>query len=432
MSAGASAQSTIFALSSGALPAAIAVIRVSGTAAGAALRQIAGRLPPARRAVTATLRDSDGAMLDRALVLWLPGPGTATGEDSAEFHLHGGRAVAAAVLSALAAVPGLRMAEPGEFTRRAFSNGRLDLAQAEGLADLLAAETEGQRRQALRLAEGGLGRRVGEWQARLLALSARIEAAIEFEEDEDDVPALSAADQRELDGLAQDLAAALAQPPAERLKDGVRIVVAGPTNAGKSSIINSLSGREVAIASAVAGTTRDIIEVPLTLNGMPCVLIDSAGLRRSAGKLEQIGIARAFAAIEDADLLLWLGKPEDCPRLHDIVQLHAKADLDKRAGAGAAGLPVSVITGEGLDALRSILAERVAALLPREDLIALNARHRQLIAESADELAAARQQDPLLAAEHLRNARTALDRITGRAGVEEMLDALFGRFCIGK
>ncbi|WP_420138583.1 tRNA uridine-5-carboxymethylaminomethyl(34) synthesis GTPase MnmE [Sphingomonas sp.] len=432
VSAGASAQSTIFALSSGALPAAIAVIRVSGTAAGAALRQIAGRLPPARRAVTATLRDSDGAMLDRALVLWLPGPGTATGEDSAEFHLHGGRAVAAAVLSALAAVPGLRMAEPGEFTRRAFSNGRLDLAQAEGLADLLAAETEGQRRQALRLAEGGLGRRVGEWQARLLALSARIEAAIEFEEDEDDVPALSAADQRELDGLAQDLAAALAQPPAERLKDGVRIVVAGPTNAGKSSIINSLSGREVAIASAVAGTTRDIIEVPLTLNGMPCVLIDSAGLRRSAGKLEQIGIARAFAAIEDADLLLWLGKPEDCPRLHDIVQLHAKADLDKRAGAGAAGLPVSVITGEGLDALRSILAERVAALLPREDLIALNARHRQLIAESADELAAARQQDPLLAAEHLRNARTALDRITGRAGVEEMLDALFGRFCIGK
>ncbi|WP_442679496.1 tRNA uridine-5-carboxymethylaminomethyl(34) synthesis GTPase MnmE [Sphingomonas sp. ASY06-1R] len=429
MTAGADAQSTIFALSSGALPAAIAVVRVSGIAAAQALRQLTGRLPPARRAVSATLRDTSGEMLDRALVLWLPGPGTATGEDIAEFHLHGGRAVTAAVLAALSEIPGLRMAEAGEFTRRAFANGRLDLAQAEGLADLLAAETESQRRQAVRLAEGGLGRLVAEWQARLLALSARIEAALEFEEEEDDVPALTAVEQALLAGLADDLALALVQPPAERLKDGVRIVVAGPTNAGKSSLINALAGRDVAIASAVAGTTRDIIEVPVVLNGMPCLLIDSAGLRNAGGKLEQIGIARARAAIDAADLILWLGRPEDCPRPEQAILLRAKADI---AAPQHEGLAISVVTGLGMAQLRGVLIERVKAMLPAAEAVALNARHRQLIAEAAAELNSATHQDPILIAEHLRNARIALDRITGRAGVEDMLDALFGRFCIGK
>lgn len=431
MSVGAEAQPTIFALSSGALPAAIAVVRISGAAAGAALTALAGRLPPPRRAVSATLHDEAGELLDRALILWLPGPATATGEDIAELHLHGGRAVVAAVLAALGALPGLRMAEAGEFTRRAFANGRLDLAQAEGLADLLSAETEGQRRQALRLAEGGLGRLVAGWQQRLLDLSARIEAAIEFGEEEEDVPGLGEAERTALRSLGQDLAASLTQPPAERLRDGVRIVVAGPPNTGKSSLINSLAGREAAIASPIAGTTRDIIEVPVNLAGMPCLLIDSAGLRASAGRVEQLGVARARAAIDTADLILWLGKSGDSPRPDVTMLINAKADLRARPGRGE-GIAVSALTGAGLPELEAELSRRVAALLPAADSVALNARHRALIGEAAAEIDAASQDDPIIVAEHLRHARLALDRITGRAGVEEMLDALFGRFCIGK
>lgn len=370
-------------------------------------------------------------MLDRALLLWLPGPATATGEDVAEFHLHGGRAVVASVLAALGSLPGLRMADPGEFTRRAFSNGKLDLAQAEGLADLLAAETEAQRRQALRQTEGGLGKLVGGWRERLLALAARVEAAIEFAEDEDDVPALGPADLAGIETLAAEMQTALAQPPAERLRDGVRIVVAGPTNAGKSSLINVLSGREAAIASPVAGTTRDLIEVPVSLAGMPCLLIDSAGLREAGGQVEQLGMARARAAIDAADLIVWLGPPEGCPDRARSILVHAKADLGKPRQA--ADVATSTMTGEGLDRLRDLLASRVKALLPPADAVALNARHRERIAEAVEELLAARGQgDVLFVAEHLRQARIALDRITGRAGVEEMLDALFGRFCIGK
>ena len=421
---------TIFALSSGALPAGIAVVRVSGPNAAQAIEKLAGNLPEPRRAVSATLR-WQGEMLDRALVLWLPGPGTATGEDISEFHLHGGRAVVAAVLAALAAQPGLRMAEPGEFTRRAFSNGKLDLAQAEGLADLLAAETEAQRRQALRQAEGGLGKLIGGWRERLLGLAARVEAAIEFAEDEDDVPALAAADLVGIGLLADDMAAALSQPPAERLRDGVRIVVAGPTNAGKSSLINILAGREAAIASPVAGTTRDLIEIPVAIAGMPCLLIDSAGLRDAGGHVEQIGMARARAAIEAADLILWLGPPAEVPDRDRSILVRTKADLGKMKGDG--DVATSTVTGEGLDQLRALLEARVRRLLPPADAIALNARHRERIGEAVTELhAAAAQSEVLFIAEHLRQARIALDRITGRAGVEEMLDALFGRFCVGK
>ncbi|HMI19933.1 MAG TPA: tRNA uridine-5-carboxymethylaminomethyl(34) synthesis GTPase MnmE [Sphingomonas sp.] len=426
------ARDTIFALSSGALPAGIAVVRVSGPRAADALQALAGRTTEARRAVTATLRDASGENLDRAVVLWLPGPGTATGEDIAEFHLHGGRAVVAAVLAALGALEGLRMAEPGEFTRRAFSNGRLDLAQAEGLADLLSAETEAQRRQALRLAEGGLGKLIGGWRERLLGLAARVEAAIEFAEDEDDVPSLGAAALDDLAYLGTEMQAALDQPPAERLRDGVRIVVAGPTNAGKSSLINILAGREAAIASPVAGTTRDLIEVPVSIAGMPCLLIDSAGLRESGGQVEQIGMARARAAIDSADLILWLGLPGDCPDRARSVLVQAKADLAAKSPAET-DVATSTVTGEGLDALRALLQARLRALLPPADAVALNARHRERIDEARREiLTAAERGDLLLVAEHLRQARVALDRITGRAGVEDMLDALFGRFCIGK
>jgi len=325
------------------------------------------------------------------------------------------------------------MAEPGEFTRRAFSNGKLDLAQAEGLADLLAAETEAQRRQALRQAEGGLGRLVGGWRERLLGLAARAEAAIEFAEDEDDVPALAPGDLAGMASLAADMEAALRQPPAERLRDGVRIVVAGPTNAGKSSLINVIAGREAAIASPIAGTTRDLIEIPLAIGDMPCLLIDSAGLREGGGQIEQIGMARARTAIESADLILWLGPPDRCPDRDRSILVQSKADLGKPPGGGTVDVATSTVTGEGLDALRGLLESRVRTLLPPADGIALNARHRERIAEAAEELrAAAGQYDILFAAEHLRQARIALDRITGRAGVEEMLDALFGRFCIGK
>jgi len=428
----AATRDTIFALSSGALPAGIAVVRVSGTRAGKALTMLAGRLPEPRRAVTATLRDSAGDMLDRALVLWLPGPATATGEDIAEFHLHGGRAVVAAVLAALGTLEGLRMAEPGEFTRRAFVNGRLDLTQAEGLADLLSAETDAQRRQALRLAEGGMGKLIDGWRARLLALSARVEAAIEFSEDEDDVPSIAPGDIADIQALAADMQAAIDRPPAERLRDGVRIVVAGPANAGKSSLINALAGREAAIASPIAGTTRDLIEVPLSIAGMPCLLIDSAGLRESGGHVEQIGMARARAAIDAADLILWLGLPEDCPDESRSILVRTKVDLARNVAAGG-HVATSVVTGEGLDALRQLIEVRIRSLLPPPDAVALNARHRERIGEALEELdAAAQQQDLLLMAEHLRQARIALDRIAGRAGVEEMLDALFGRFCIGK
>ena len=427
---GADARDTIFALSSGALPAGIAVVRVSGPHAAQGLENLAGSLPEPRRAVSATLR-WQGEMLDRALVLWLPGPGTATGEDIAEFHLHGGRAVVASVLDALGALPGLRLAEPGEFTRRAFSNGKLDLAQAEGLADLLAAETEAQRRQALRQAEGGLGKLVGGWRERLLGLAAKVEAAIEFAEDEDDVPALAPADLAGIGELAADMAAALAQPPAERLRDGVRIVVAGPTNAGKSSLINALAGREAAIASPVAGTTRDLIEIPVGIAGMPCLLIDSAGLREAGGHVEQIGMARARAAIDSADLILWLGSPAEAPDRDRTILVRAKADLGKSGGKG--DVATSTVTGEGLDQLRVLLEARICGLLPPADAIALNARHRERVGEAVAELRAAEAQtDILFIAEHLRQARIALDRVTGRAGVEEMLDALFGRFCVGK
>jgi tRNA modification GTPase len=422
---------TIFALSSGALPAGIAVVRVSGARAGEALATLAGRLPEARRAVTATLRDSASDMLDRALVLWLPGPATATGEDIAEFHLHGGRAVVAAVLAALGRLEGLRMAEPGEFTRRAFVNGRLDLTQAEGLADLLSAETDAQRRQALRLAEGGMGKLIDDWRARLLALSARVEAAIEFSEDEDDVPSIAPGDITDIQALAGDMRAAIDRPPAERLRDGVRIVVAGPANTGKSSIINALSGREAAIASPVAGTTRDLIEVPLAIAGMPCLLIDSAGLRGSGGHVERLGIARAHAAIESADLILWLGRPADCPDRARAILVRTKADLGRVKNQ--ADVATSTVTGEGLVALRALLEQRVRALLPPAEAVALNARHRAHIVEAEREIVAATEQDDLLlAAEHLRQACVALDRVSGRAGVEEMLDALFGRFCVGK
>lgn len=418
---------TIYALSSGAPPAAIALVRISGPRADAALEALAGLLPEPRRARLAMLRDGD-ELIDNALIIRFPGPASATGEDVAELHLHGGRSVVAAALAALGRIHGLRPAEAGEFTRRAFDNGRIDLAEAEGLADLIEAETEGQRRAALALAGGALSRQVGAWQARLLALAAQVEAALDFS-DEDDVAPLPADFAAALAALAGGLAGWLARPGAERLKDGVRVVIAGPPNAGKSSLLNALIGRDAAITSAMPGTTRDLIEAPTAIGGLPFLLIDTAGLRESDDSIEAIGVARAQASVEAADILLWLGDPAAAPE--GAIRVHSKADLGGEAGA--ADVSVSATTGAGLAALTRLLIQRSAALLPAQGEVALNARHRAALEAAQAALGeAVTTPDPIVTAEALRHARVELDRITGNGGVEDMLDALFGRFCIGK
>jgi tRNA modification GTPase len=422
---------TIFALSSGNPPAAIAVVRISGSRADAALQALIGTdLPSPRKTHLRTLR-WNGQTLDSALILRFPGPSSATGDDLVELHLHGGRAVVAAVLDALVAQPGLRPAEPGEFTRRAFENGRIDLAQAEGLSDLLRAETEHQRRAAMMLAEGGLTRIVDDLRRALLDASARVEAAIDFD-DEDDVqpwPERTAV----LGELAAQVDVHLSNPPAERLHDGIRVAIAGPPNAGKSSLINSLSSRDAAIVSPMAGTTRDVIEVPVRLRGLPLILTDTAGLRdQTDDSVEAIGIDRATRIVGAADVIVWLGDPAEVPDRPHVIAVRPKADLAP-AGHHDARLAVSAHTGEGLAGLLDRIEAEATALLPKPDTFALNQRQRACLADLSAELHnAAATSDLLLAAEHLRHGRAVLDRLTGKAGVEEMLDALFGTFCIGK
>ncbi|MBB4837970.1 tRNA modification GTPase [Sphingomonas kyeonggiensis] len=427
---------TIYAVSSGAPPAAIAVLRVSGPHAFEVVRAFAGDLPKPRRAAVRALQDpADGALLDRAIVLCFPGPNTATGEDLAEFHLHGGRAVVRAVEAALAARPGLRSAEPGEFTRRALIHGRIDLSEAEGLGDLLMAETEAQRRSAIRSAEGAVRRAVEGWTDRLLGLAARVEAELDHS-DEDDVAdaALLPAIRSGATSLAADIEAIADRPPVERLRDGIRVVLAGPPNAGKSSLLNAMAGRDAAIVSPISGTTRDRIEAPVVRGGIAWLLIDTAGLAELPGdEIEAIGIARAQAAQAEADILLWLG--DEIPPAHDhLLWLNPRADLPGREReAGEARLSLSSRTGEGMDALWQAMAGLASDLLPPPDQMALNARQRELSQGAAAALRAIEwENDLLLIAEHLRSAMRAFDAITGRAGVEAMLDALFGRFCIGK
>src|SRR5437868_13751551 len=322
---------TIFALSSGRPPAAIAVVRVSGPQARAALEALC-KLPEPRRAALRRLRDSSGAVLDEALVLWFPGPATETGEDMAELHLHGGRAVVAAVRDALRKLPGLRPAEAGEFTRRAFTNGRLDLTAVEGLADLVFAETEAQRAQAMRQYQGLLGERAESWRQRLIGALALIEARIDFS-DEADVPedligpALHAA--RQLVGeIEQTLAD---EHRGERLREGLVVAIAGPPNAGKSSLLNRLARREAAIVSPYPGTTRDVIEVHLDLEGYPVTLLDTAGLRESDDPVEQEGVRRAQARAAAADLVLWVEDAAQASHKRNAVKnewiIHNKVDL---------------------------------------------------------------------------------------------------------
>ena len=418
---------TIYALSSGAPPAGIGVIRISGPRAGEALSRMANGLPPARSPRLRIVRNGEGAALDQALVMWFAGPNTATGEDLAEIHCHGGRAVVAALLAALSSIDGLREAEPGEFTRRAFSNGRIDLAEAEGLADLLSAETELQRRGALLAAGGDLSRRIEGWRDRVLGLAASIEAVIDFA-DEDDV-SLPASFSRELDELIGEIRAASQRPATERLRDGIRVVLAGPPNAGKSSLFNALLSDDAAIVTSEAGTTRDVLERPVSIGGVPFVLVDTAGMRDSgAGAIEEMGIERARKEVANGHIVLWLGAPDELPV--GAIQISAKSDL----GAGQSeGLEVSAVTGFGLSELTDMLVEKAREILPPVDQIAFNRRQREWAQTAAQSLEAVdTHSDLLIAAENLRAARRALDRLVGRDSTEEMLDALFGRFCIGK
>ena len=419
---------TIYALSSGSPPAAIAVVRVSGPNAGAALEQLSGPLPEPRRAVARTLRDGEGGVLDRALVLWLPGPDNATGEDCAELHLHGGRAVVRAVESALGALSDLRAAEPGEFTRRAFANGRIDLAEAEGLADLLSAETELQRRAAQALAGGALSRQVEDWRTELLGLAGEVEAVLDFG-DEDDVSELPDSFYERVDRFGKSLDEWLDRPFAERLRDGFRVVLAGPPNAGKSSLFNALLEDEAAITAPTEGTTRDVLERSVAVDGVPFTFVDTAGLREGADAVERIGVQRAHDQFDRADIVLWLG-PEGTGPV-GAWEIAPKSDLQTSKDRPV--VSVSSRTGEGVDTLKRKLADAAREALPKPGEVALNRRQREAVAEAAKSLREVGPgEDLLIVAERFRQARVAFDRLTGRASTEHMLDALFGRFCIGK
>ena len=336
------------------------------------------------------------------------------------------------MLAALGRLPRMRAAEPGEFTRRAFANGRIDFTEAEGLADLLEAETESQRRAAMRNAEGGLRRQVEAWRDTLVMLSARAEATIDYVGDEDE----TAADERGLASealaLADELDEWLARPRVEALKDGIRVVAAGPPNSGKSSLINVLCGTDRAIVTAVAGTTRDVIEVPLAIGGVPFVLVDTAGLRVSDNAVEQIGVARAEAEGRRADILLWLGEPCDAPDHGRLILVHARADLPGRDLATPGSLAVSSTTGAGIAKLIDELHGKALEILPSDDEVSLNRRQADCLAVAEVALRDAAGGQIEITADALRRARESLDRITGRSGVEDMLDALFGRFCLGK
>jgi len=372
-----------------------------------------------------------GELLDHALVLRFDSPASATGENVVEYQCHGGRAVIAAVLATLAAMPGMRAAEPGEFTRRAFANGRIDLTEAEGLADLLEAETESQRRAALRTADGGLRHQVETWREQIVMLSARAEAAIDYVGDEE-TGADSDALAKGAMALADELATWLARPRIETLKDGIRVVAAGPPNAGKSSLINALSQAERAIVTDVAGTTRDVIEVPVAIGGVPFVLVDTAGIRASGDEVERIGVARAEAEAERADVLLWLGEPGAAPAHPSLLLLHPRCDVAGRTNAPAGSVAVSAATGEGLGDLTNLLMARASALLPGADVVALNRRQASALESAHAALVDTATGAIEIIADALRRAQDSLDRVTGRSGVEDMLDALFGRFCLGK
>jgi tRNA modification GTPase len=438
---------TIFALSSAPGRAAVAVLRVSGPAAGAAIGALTGREPPEPRFAALRRLSWAGETIDQALVLWFAGPRSETGEDMAEFHLHGGRAVVAATLEALARLPGLRPAGPGEFTRQAFDNGKLDLTAAEAIADLVEAETEAQRRQALRQAGGALQRLYDGWRDTLLRCLARLEAAIDFP-DEDLPSGISAEASADILRLQKEITLHLVNRRGENLRTGFSIAILGAPNAGKSSLLNFLARREAAIVSTRAGTTRDVIEVHLDLAGYPVILADTAGLRAARDEIEAEGVRRARERAAHADLKLLLFDSAQWPAVDaetaalvdgDSLLVVSKSDLapglpESAELAGRPAMAISVVTGNGTERLLAALqAAVVERLAPGEAPALTRLRHRQALEECAATLArAGAAGPPELAAEDLRLATRALGRITGRVDVEDVLDVIFREFCIGK
>lgn len=426
---------TVFALASGSARAAIAVMRLSGPQAGPAVAALCGgTLPPPRHASLRRLRDRAGAALDRALVLWFPGPGTYTGEDCAELQLHGGRAVIDAVADALVAA-GLRPAEPGEFTRRGFLNGRMDLVEAEAVNDLVAAETEAQRRQALRQMEGALGVLYHDWADRLRGILAHQEALIDFP-DEDLPPGVEAELLATLRAVRAEVAAHLDDAGrGEKLREGLFFAITGPPNVGKSTLVNALAGREVAIVSPLPGTTRDALETRVVLGGVPVTLVDTAGLRDTDDAVEAEGVRRARARAGDADLVITVAEAgsasPETPRAPSILVAN-KADLGLPGPEGA--LRISAKAGAGMDDLRARLGQAARDMTASHGPPPLTrARHRAALLAAAAHLdAAERAELPELRGEDLRLAVRALGRITGHVGVEDVLDTIFSRFCIGK
>ncbi len=439
---------TIFALATAPGRAGVAVLRLSGPAAGPALTVLAGYLPPSRHARRARFRDpASGEIIDDGLALFFQAPRSFTGEDVAELHVHGSRAVISALISVLARLPGLRLAEPGEFTRRAFENGKLDLTAAEGLADLVAAETTAQRRQAQRQLAGELGHLYEAWRQRLLRALARVEAETDFPEEE-----LSQHIWRDVHADTQNIVAEMTAHLAdnhrgERLREGVAVAIIGPPNAGKSSLMNALARRDVAITSAMAGTTRDVIEVALDLGGYPVVLADTAGLRPSADAVEVEGVRRAQARAAAADLRLLVvdaGRPEAAAGLGglagtDTLVIANKIDLGGDPGwvdrlGMAPALRLSVLTGAGMPDLLARLEDEVARrFAPGHAPLITRARHREALRDCVAALQRfATAELPELATEDLRVATRCLGRITGRVDVEDMLDVVFSEFCIGK
>jgi tRNA modification GTPase len=431
---------TIYAPATGPGRAAIAIVRISGPGVVDVVTAVAGVIPAPRQARFAPLRDpTNGEIIDRGIVLFFPGPGSVTGEDYAEFQVHGGAAVVEALLRVLAARPGFRIAEAGEFVRRGFRNGKVDLSQAEALADLIDAQTESQRRQALRLAGGALRREVERWRGRLLEALADMEAALDFS-DESETPETGLERLQARLALAHmEMRRALAQTPAsERMREGFVVLILGPPNAGKSTLLNALARRDLAIVSPRAGTTRDMIEAHLDIEGLPVTFVDTAGLRAAADEIERIGVDRTIARAASADLILWLSDedtppPDEIAGSTEIFRVFGKADL-KQAPAGR--LAICAPSGEGLPELLASIATRACAAMGNGDsALFARARHRAAVLEASDALDDALDpgdKAPELRAEDLRRAARALGRIVGVIDVEEILGAIFSRFCIGK
>ncbi len=453
------ARETIYALSSGSLPAAIGVVRISGPQAKAALLALIGRVPPSRQAAFATVRDpQSGAAIDQALVLFFEGPNSETGEDVAELQLHGGRAVVAATFNALSKLEGTRMAEAGEFTRRAFENGKLDLTAIEGLADLIYADTESQRKQAIRQLQGLLGNRAEAWRRRLIEALALVEAGIDFSDEADVAADVTSRSLEAVRALQQEIAVVLADGRrGERMREGLVVAIAGPPNAGKSTLLNRIARRDVAIVSPYAGTTRDVIEVHLDLEGFPVTLLDTAGIRDSEDPVEQEGVSRAKARAAEADLVLWLtegegSNPVSGSKIPETWSVRTKIDLlDKQKAEQAAEegartysgseepyfYELSALSGAGVGTLLADLTKFARETLEsREPALVTRERQRNLLeqTDSALKRAISRGSDGQedLFAEELRLAGQSLGRITGRVDVEDILDVIFRDFCIGK